>query len=409
MPRTPRADDYDSWHHCVNRGIAKRTLFESPKDCRVFLALIAKEVRRGRIELHAYSLMATHFHLLVRSVNGQLSQAMRAIQLGYSRWFNRTRRRDGPLYRGRFSSDPIYGLESRRRVVRYIHDNPVQAKIVAHPHDFLWSSAIHLAADRRPKWLCTDWVDGELQRRGGGGTREEQLESAFPSKLDPEFRAQVAQRLRHRIPQSMIDEDNSGHHVVGAHTMHWMIRKTKLADGTRPWQHVVRREDVEESIRRARESMRADATRFVPPPAVKAIPKAGGVATRQGAPLSHVGTHPTCRRVPAWLSRVDRVARLSRSSLRASRRRNLRRSSRARARHCVRLVTLRNRRVDADLPLRSRAAATPLPGSRSEHRGRGTKIGSPWNVPNARDKPSHRIESRPEQSRVLELRIMQAD
>ncbi|NJN14734.1 MAG: hypothetical protein HC813_03755, partial [Planctomycetes bacterium] len=95
MARRPRNDSADSWHHVMNRGLAKRTLFERDEDYRKFLALVAAEVRAGRIEVHAYSLLQTHFHLLLRSVTGELSEAMRRIQNGYSRWFNRSRRATG--------------------------------------------------------------------------------------------------------------------------------------------------------------------------------------------------------------------------------------------------------------------------------------------------------------------------
>ncbi len=244
MPRRARQDGVNTWHHLANRGIAKRTLFEYDQDFRMFLALLAREVRRGRIEVHAYSLMHTHFHLLVRSVKGQLSLAMRAIQLGYSRWFNRTRRRDGPLYRGRFLSERIHGLEYRRNVTTYIHDNPVKAKMVAEQTDYAWSSATHIASEDRPKWLSTDWIDDELERRGGEGTREEQLAAAFGSRLDPEFRRGIEKRLRNRIPESMEEENAAQHYVRDAHTMRWMIRKAKLADGTRPWQPAVKRANV---------------------------------------------------------------------------------------------------------------------------------------------------------------------
>ena len=62
---------------------------------RYFLSRVARAVRRGEIEVHSFCIMATHFHLLVRSPTGRLSEAMRRIQNEYVRYFNRKRRRDG--------------------------------------------------------------------------------------------------------------------------------------------------------------------------------------------------------------------------------------------------------------------------------------------------------------------------
>ncbi len=114
--------------------------------------------------------MINHFHLLVRS-NGHLSESMRRVQGNYARWFNRSRERDGPLYKGRFFSCPVDTLRYRRNVVTYIHDNPVALKLVAAPTHYPWSSARHYAAAHRPGWLATAFVDEVMNLRGGEGSK----------------------------------------------------------------------------------------------------------------------------------------------------------------------------------------------------------------------------------------------
>ena len=236
MARRPRLDGPDTWHHAMNRPIARRTLFETAADYRYFLSLLARQVRAGRLEVHAFSLMMTHYHLLVRSVNGELSEAMRQIQYRYSRYFNRTRKRDGSLFRGRFLSCPIHDLAYRRNVLAYIHDNPVAAAVVAHPRDHAWSSAGHLARSTRPTWLATDWVDEELAARGEGETAAEQLATAFPSRIDDDFRSWVEKKLSQRY--FVEDEDVSLHYAGSPKVVAWTVRKAELADGTKPWQTV---------------------------------------------------------------------------------------------------------------------------------------------------------------------------
>jgi len=250
MPRRPRLDAPDTWHHVMNRGIARRPILESDLDRRFFLALIAREVRGGRIEVHAFSLMLTHFHILVRSVTGELSEAMRRIQNRYSRWFNRTRRRDGPLFRGRFLSRPIDSLRYRRRVVTYIHDNAVDAGLVASPNDDPWCSAPHLCRVRAPRWLATDWIDAELEARGGDRSRAEQLARAFPSTLDEEDRRWVEKQLHARLPDEL--EDVSLKHAGSPRVVRWAMRKAELADGTRPWRPVCAPAAVERALSRGR-------------------------------------------------------------------------------------------------------------------------------------------------------------
>jgi REP element-mobilizing transposase RayT len=228
----------------MNRAIARRTMFESKRDFRKFLSLVAKEVRAGRLEVHSYCLMLTHFHMLVRSPNGQLSKAMENIQREYSRWFNRTRRRDGTLVRGRFRSKPVRDIAYRCNVLSYIHDNPVHAGNVAKAGDYYASSARHWAergTRKMPKWLATDWIESELDARGAT-----ELEEVFPSRLEPEVRDWIEKQIERRIPEE--DEDTTIRHVLSPRTVRWAIRKARLADGTRPFRPVSPARLVEQAV-----------------------------------------------------------------------------------------------------------------------------------------------------------------
>jgi len=252
MARRPRQDAPDTWHHVMNRGLARRTLFETDADRRYFLALLAREVRAGRLEVHAFCVLLTHFHLLVRSRTGELSRSLRIIQNRYARWFNRTRRRDGPLFRGRFLSRRVDTLAYRRNVLVYIHDNAVAAGVVAAAADDPWSSAGRLAGGTAPRWLETSWVESELAARGRGATVAERLATAFPSRVEEGFRHWVETQLHARLPAAADDEDVSLKYAGSPKVVAWTIRKAKLADGTRPWTPPQAATVVDRVLRRAR-------------------------------------------------------------------------------------------------------------------------------------------------------------
>lgn len=251
MARRPRHDGPDTWHHVMNRGLAKRTIFESEEDRRFFLSLLAREVREGRLEIHAFCLMLTHFHLLVRSLKGELSEALRRIQNRYARWFNRTRRRDGPLFRGRFKSRPIDSLRYRRKVVRYVHDNPVVIGLVADAAQYRWSSAWYVARARPRIWMETSWIESEMAARGAGETARERLFSAFPTDMDEDERLWVERQLCARLPDED-EEDVSLKYAGSPRVVRWTIRKARLADGTRPWRPVSPVRVVERVLETAR-------------------------------------------------------------------------------------------------------------------------------------------------------------
>jgi len=260
MARRSRNDAPDTWHHVMNRGLARRTIFECEFDFRMFLSLLATQVRLGRLEVHAFCLLPTHFHLLLRSVTGELSRALRAIQNGYSRWFNRSRHRDGPLFKGRFLSRDIDDLQYRRNVVTYIHDNAVAAGLAANTTDYEWSSAYHLANFRQPPWLETSWIEDELARRGKGEMTADLLASAFPSRLEPDFRLWVERQLHARLPEELADD--SVRYAGSAKVLRWMFRKAKLADGTKPFRPVSPARTVEEVVSAARTRLGTLAGRF---------------------------------------------------------------------------------------------------------------------------------------------------
>ena len=231
MARHARFDSPGSWHHVMNRGIAKRTLFESELDIRTFLARLACSVRAGRIEVHAYSILTTHFHLLVRSPVERLSETMQLVQNGYSRWFNRSRHRDGPLYRARFRSKLVDSEEYRLDLLRYIDDNAMAAGLCETPAAYPHSSAFQYMRTRGPSWLERSWVESVVMRHARS-TEYAPMDyhAAFDGLLPAGLRRLVERRIE--LPSAGLDPLGD---LIGAapqQVLDWMRRKAQLADGT---------------------------------------------------------------------------------------------------------------------------------------------------------------------------------
>lgn len=235
MARRGREDQPGSWHHVVNRGIAKRPLFETRDDIRFFLSRIAREVRSQRIEVHCFSVMTTHFHFLVRSPVGELSEGLRRAQNAHSRRFNRRRRRDGALVRGRFFSKPVRDDRYRRTLVRYIDHNAVKARIVARAEDYEFGSARAYGCATGSPWLERSWVEAEACRIS---TQHDfdltAYRVAFPSP-SAEADELVERRL---VSGSGVDPLVDLIGTTPPSVRRWMERKAQLADGHRPGQPV---------------------------------------------------------------------------------------------------------------------------------------------------------------------------
>ena len=112
------------------RGIERRKIFRDDKDRKSFLNRLAVILEENQTQCYAWSLIPNHFHLLLRMGQTPLSKVMRRLMTGYAVSFNRRYKRSGHLFQNRYKSviceeDP-YLLE----LIRYIHLNPLRAKLV---------------------------------------------------------------------------------------------------------------------------------------------------------------------------------------------------------------------------------------------------------------------------------------
>jgi putative transposase len=130
MPRQPRLDAPGLLQHVMARGIERRQIFRSDKDRESFLDRLATILEETKTQCYAWSLVPNHFHLLLRTGLTPLSKVMRRLMTGYAVTFNKRHKRSGHLFQNRYKSivceeDP-YLLE----LIRYIHLNPLRAKLV---------------------------------------------------------------------------------------------------------------------------------------------------------------------------------------------------------------------------------------------------------------------------------------
>jgi len=164
MPRSKRLQIANAWYHVMNRGSNHQTIFKCTDHYRIFLSLLIDISIIYEIEIHAYCLMRNHYHLLIKTNHENIAKAMKHLNSTYTLAFNRIEQRDGPLFRGRYKSilvdDDCYLLY----VSRYIHLNPVEAKIVEHAENFPLSSyRAYLKIGPQPDWLIVDVILNQLK------------------------------------------------------------------------------------------------------------------------------------------------------------------------------------------------------------------------------------------------------
>lgn len=128
MSRPLRIQYPDAYYHVTCRGNERREIFRNSEDRKEFLNLLSRSASIFEARILAYALMPNHFHLLVCTPKGNLSEFMRHFNISYTGFFNRKYRRSGHLYQGRYKAFLIDEDNYLLEVSRYIHLNPLRMK-----------------------------------------------------------------------------------------------------------------------------------------------------------------------------------------------------------------------------------------------------------------------------------------
>lgn len=161
------------YYHIFNRGINSQTIFQDDNDYQRALELISyykfssskirfsqlikqpKELKlknytrltqeqKHLVEIIAYCLMPSHFHLLLKqqTENG-ISKFLADFQNSYTRYFNTRHIKFGPILQGQFKGVLVENDNQLVHLSRYIHLNPYAAEIIKDQNkleEYPWSS-----------------------------------------------------------------------------------------------------------------------------------------------------------------------------------------------------------------------------------------------------------------------------
>lgn len=245
MGRQLRIDAPGCWHHVMNRGAGRRIVFRDDGERQLFVDLLAQLDDRFGVEVHAFCLMGNHYHAVLRSGSGRLSEAMAWLGARFTLTVNSDRDVDGAIFRGRFHSVLVERDEHLDWLHRYVNSNPAELGWSAPFAEYPWSGlATTLGRRADQAWLRTDYY---RSRFDVGGLR---LESAVEDARMPE-RAVL-------LPASLITTDE----VIGA---------VALASGPGPYVNTAAQQRTAHAVIAHRHDL-AD------PPAVASLERASAKA-----------------------------------------------------------------------------------------------------------------------------------
>jgi putative transposase len=192
MPRRARLSLPGIPWHIIQRGNNRAVCFHAEEDYRRYLDELAELSKRFGCAIHAYVLMTNHVHLLLTPEQAD-GPALMMKHLGqrYVQYINRTYRRSGTLWEGRFRSCLTQSEEYVLACYRYIELNPVRAGMVRHPRDYRWTSW-HANGDGKADRLITPHAE-YLRLDRDDSARRAAYRALFKAHMEPETVEQIRQ------------------------------------------------------------------------------------------------------------------------------------------------------------------------------------------------------------------------
>ncbi len=139
MPRIARQISSTKVYHIILRGNDKQDIFYDEQDYSKFLKIMRKTKETYQYKIYVYCLMTNHVHLVIYDENNQISKMIQSIAISYSSYFSKKYSKEGHLFQNRFLSKNVETKQYLYRLCKYIHQNPLKARIST-IEDYKWSS-----------------------------------------------------------------------------------------------------------------------------------------------------------------------------------------------------------------------------------------------------------------------------
>lgn len=158
MPRRIRFWESGRCYHVMLRGIDGRDIFKDDRDRGRFCLLLQEASELHTFRIHAFCLMTNHIHLLLEPLECSLGNGIHRFATRYAQHYNARHKKRGYVFQGRFKSILVEDGTYMKRLLRYIHLNPLEAGLVSKPQDFHWSSYNGYFSRSDFVWLETERV-----------------------------------------------------------------------------------------------------------------------------------------------------------------------------------------------------------------------------------------------------------
>lgn len=166
MARPLRIEYAGAVYHVTSRGDRREAIYLDDKDRELWLDVFGSVCERFNWRCHAWVQMDNHYHLVVETVEGNLSKGMRQLNGVYTQSHNRRHGKVGHVFQGRFKGILVDADSYLLELSRYVVLNPLRAGMVKQLRHWRWSSYPAMTGKAKPpEWLETDWILGHFGKQ----------------------------------------------------------------------------------------------------------------------------------------------------------------------------------------------------------------------------------------------------
>ena len=166
MARPLRIELAGGLYHVTSRGDRREDIYLDDEDRRNWLAVLSQACERHNWRIYAYCQMTNHYHIVVETLEGNLSKGMRHLNGVYTQNFNRRHNRVGHVFQGRFKGILVEKETYLLELSRYVVLNPIRAGMESAIGTWPWSSyPAMVEAVQRPQWLEADWLLSQFGKK----------------------------------------------------------------------------------------------------------------------------------------------------------------------------------------------------------------------------------------------------
>ena len=166
MARPLRIEYAGAFYHVTSRGDRREDIYLDDEDRVMWLDVFGAVCKRFNWCCHAWCLMNNHYHVLIETVEGNLSRGMRQLNGVYTQRSNRRHDRVGHVFQGRYKAILVQRDTYLLELARYVVLNPVRAGMVSDVAEWPWSSFPAMVGKTEiPEWMEVDELLGCFGKR----------------------------------------------------------------------------------------------------------------------------------------------------------------------------------------------------------------------------------------------------